>query len=620
MSHNLVTMVGAVPRLWKRAILVGFDICALSFALWASFALRHGNWLPPNTVEQFLAIGTAPLVSIPIFVRFGLYRAVIRYLPERALWTIVQAISLSTACWVVLVFLSELAGRMVVPRSVPIIYWAVAILIVGGSRFLAKSLLWSTKRSGRQQPIAIYGAGEAGVQLANALRRHGSQFIVGFLDDQPSLQGRDLAGIRVFPPSAMPMLAEQYGVQEVILSISTLAPAERQRIVAEIGRHGVKIRTLPPISDLVSGKYLISQIREIDIDELLGRSSVPADQDLLRKMIQGKTIMVTGAGGSIGSELCRLIAKWAPQRLVLFEANEYALYQIERELSGLHDLAVVPVLGSITNQSLLRRALTKDNVQVVFHAAAHKHVPLVEANVLEGIANNVLGTRSVVEASFDHGVESFVLISSDKAVRPTNVMGATKRWAELIVQQKAQEALMRGTGQRFCAVRFGNVLGSNGSVVPLFRQQIAHGGPVTITDMAMTRYFMSIHEAAELIVQAGSLSQGGDVFLLDMGEPVLIKDLAENMIRLAGLTLRDDSNPDGDIELVVTGKRPGEKMYEELFYDDNNADATLHPKIMRAARSDGANGQIDEAMGQLIAALGVENEAAARHILFKHIQ
>ena len=620
MFNDLGFRIGNMPRFWKRIIIVTFDVCALSFALWASFGLRFGTWTPPTTLDQYLVILTAPLVSIPIFIRFGLYRAVIRYLPERALWTIVQAISLATICWVLLVFLSELSGRMVFPRSIPILYWAFAVVLIGGSRFLAKKLLWSVGgRRLKDQPIAIYGAGESGAQLANALRQQGTHFIVAFLDDQASLHGRDVAGIRVFPPSALPMLIQQYGVHEVILSIPTLTSERRRKLVMDISQHGLKIRTLPPITDLISGKYLVSQIREIDIDELLGRSSVPPDQSLLRDMVAGKTIMVTGAGGSIGSELCRLITKLAPQRLVLFEANEFALYNIERELKADNDIAIVPVLGSITDRRTVARALDTTGVQVVFHAAAHKHVPLVEANALEGIRNNVLGTRTVAEAAFDAGVASFVLISSDKAVRPTNVMGATKRWAEFIVQLQALKAAEGKTGQRFSAVRFGNVLGSNGSVVPLFKEQIAHGGPLTLTDPAMTRYFMSIHEAAELIVQAGSLSAGGDVFLLDMGEPVLIKDLAENMIRLAGLTVRNEASPDGDIELVAVGKRPGEKMYEELFYDDSMAGPTRHSKIMRAS-GDLQNKDVVGALTQLAAALDAENEIEARRILFAFIQ
>jgi len=620
MKSDFAERLGDIPRVWKRVILASFDVAALAFALWASFALRFGQWTPPNSVEQFLLILTAPLVAIPIFIRFGLYRAVIRYLPERALWSIVQATSIATLCWVLFVFLFQLTGYTTVPRTVPILYWALATALIGSSRFIAKQILWSGGRRGYQtRPIAIYGAGEAGVQLANALRRQGSERIVGFLDDSTALHGRDVAGIRVFPPASINSLVAEYGVEEVILSIPTLTSARKQEIIVRISGQGVRIRTLPAISDLVSGKYLVGQIREIDIDDLLGRSSVPADPVLIRHMVEGKTIMVTGAGGSIGSELCRLIIKWSPQRLVLFEANEFALYNIERELTAAHGPSVVPVLGSIVDASAVSRAIHGIGVQVVFHAAAHKHVPLLEANALEGIRNNVLGTKNVVETSYAAGVESFVLISSDKAVRPTNVMGATKRWAEFIVQQAALKARTNESGQRFCAVRFGNVLGSNGSVVPLFKEQIAHGGPVTLTDASMTRYFMSIHEAAELIVQAGSLSTGGDVFLLDMGEPVLIKELAENMVRLAGFSVRQEGAPDGDIEIVVVGKRPGEKMYEELFYDDAMAGPTTHPKIMRA------DGDLEEkdvaaAVARLVGALQASNEVEARRILFEFIQ
>lgn len=620
MKADLAERLGNIPRAQKRWIIATFDVVALSFALWASFALRFGQWSPPNTLEQFLLILTAPMVAIPIFVRFGLYRAVIRYLPERAIWSIVQATSLAALCWVLFVFLFQLSGYTLVPRTVPLLYWALSTALIGGSRFIAKRILWSGGRAGLQsRPIAIYGGGEAGVQLANALRRQGRERIVGFLDDNTTLHGRDVAGIRVFPPSSIGSLVAEYGIEEVILSIPTLTNVRKQEIIARISGQGVRIRTLPPISDLVSGKYLVSQVREIDIDDLLGRSAVPADPSLIRRMVEGKTIMVTGAGGSIGSELCRLIIKWSPQRLVLFEANEFALYNIERELTAAGGTSIVPVLGSIVDASAVNRAIGFARVQVVFHAAAHKHVPLVEANALEGIRNNVLGTKTVVEASLSTGVESFVLISSDKAVRPTNVMGATKRWAEFIVQQAALDARNSGKGQRFCAVRFGNVLGSNGSVVPLFKEQIAHGGPVTLTDASMTRYFMSIHEAAELIVQAGSLSTGGDVFLLDMGEPVLIKDLAENMVRLAGFSVRQEGSPDGDIEIVEVGKRPGEKMYEELFYNDANAGPTSHPKIMRAG-GDIEGKDVAAVLSQLCAALQDQNEPEARRILFEFIQ
>lgn len=615
---KLIAALTALPRFWKRVIIITFDALALAAALWASFALRYGQWTPPATLQDFLLILSAPIVAIPIFVRLGLYRAVIRYLPERALWTTLQATTLATLSWVLVIFLSQITLNVVVPRSVPILYWALATITIGGSRFVAKKLLWPTSPNRQQnKAIAIYGAGEAGAQLANALRRQGNYRIVAFLDDNPTLHGRDVASIRVFPPSAVGMLTEQYGLEDVILCIQTLSAVRRREIVAAIGGQGIKIRTVPAVGDIVDGRYLVSQIREIDIDELLGRSSVPPAPHLLQSMIEGKVIMVTGAGGSIGSELCRLIIKLSPKKLILFEANEFALYNIERELGGDLSGNVVPLLGSIVDEQRVRFAMTQHTPDVVFHAAAHKHVPLIEANALEGIRNNILGTKNVVDAAYAQGVGTFVLISSDKAVRPTNVMGATKRWAELIVAQKAAEAASANSGQRFTAVRFGNVLGSNGSVVPLFKEQISNGGPVTLTDPTMTRYFMSIHEASELIVQAGALSKGGDVFLLDMDKPILIKDLAENMIQLAGLTVRNDNNPEGDVEIVVTGKRPGEKLYEELFYDEDAVEPTDHPKIRRSRKENTIH--IAAPYAELMHWIDAQDETAARRCLFSII-
>lgn len=608
------------PRLVKQVLLVSFDVLALSAALWASFAIRLGNWVLPNDIEQVILALSAPAVALPIFVRMGLYRAVIRYLPERALWTMVRATTLAALVWVILVFVAELSGQIVVPRSVPIIYWMVATALVIGSRFLAKRIFWPGDQGRGDKLVIIYGAGQAGAELLSAVRSQGGSTVVAFIDDNKGVQGREIGGVRVYAPEYLPVLTEQYGVRDVILSIPSLSMARRQEIVAKIASSGMRIRTLPSIAELVSGKYLVSQIREIDIDELLGRSSIPADKALLEEMIQGRTIMVTGAGGSIGSELCRLIARWSPQQLVLFEANEFALYKIDQELQASKDLTVWPILASVTDEARVRSAIEKYSVQVLFHAAAHKHVPLVEANPLEGIRNNVIGTRTVVDTAFDLGVESFVLISTDKAVRPTNIMGATKRWAELIVSQKASLARTNRTNQRFSAVRFGNVLGSNGSVVPLFKDQIARGGPVTVTDPNMTRYFMSIHEAAELIVQAAALAEGDDIFLLDMGEPVLITDLAINMIRLSGFSVKDESNPAGDIELVTVGKRPGEKLFEELFYDEANATATRHQKILRAIGSDAVDRDISVALEQLMRAADDQNETEARRILFNVIK
>lgn len=618
MLSSMRRRILSLPRIGKRALLVSFDFTALALALWASFSLRFERWTLPTSLDEWLIIVSAPLIAIPVFWRMGLYRAVVRYMPERVIWTIFQAMTVAAILWVMVAFLSAMAGRGFVPRSVPIIYWTIGALVITSSRFAAKWLFWPSSRQGTNKlpSVVVYGAGEAGTQLATSLRS--SHFVVAFLDDDPNLHRREVAGVRVYPPSYLGTLIREYDVKQVILSIPSLTTTRRREIVESVSRHHVKVQSLPALADLATGKYLVSQIREIEVDDLLGRSSVPADLELVGPMIVGRSIMVTGAGGSIGSELCRKIAQWRPQRLVLLEANEFALYRIDRELAQ-KELAVVPILGSVTDAPLIEQTLREHGIDVLFHAAAHKHVPLVESNALEGIKNNVFGTRVVVDAAYRLGVKNFVLISTDKAVRPTNVMGATKRWAELIVREKAAEAVEQNTGQKFCAVRFGNVLGSNGSVVPLFKEQIAQGGPLTLTDRAMTRYFMSIAEAAELIVQAGGLSEGGDVFLLDMGEPVLISDLAENMIRLAGFSVRSDENPQGDIEIIEIGKRPGEKLYEELFYDSTSATPTRHPKILRGPSQLEQLGVISERADELARMVANQDEAGARRVLFKLI-
>ncbi len=609
--------LSGLSRAVKRAILIGFDVLALFVALWLSFTIRLGGSFSPTTYHWLLMVA-APFIAIPVFVRMGLYRAVIRYLPERALITVIQAMTLATLLWVVALYFAEATRFAVFPRTVPLFYFIFGTLMVGGARFLAKAVLSTPEQSlGRESGVVIYGAGSAGTQLAEALRTQGRNFVAAFLDDDQSLWGRDVAGYRVYPPDRIEDLVRNRGVREVILSLPTADAPTRGRIIEQLSRQPVKIRTLPAISDLASGKYLVNQLRAIDIDDLLGRSAAPADPALFEAILAGRTIMVTGAGGSIGSELTRLIAKWHPRKLVLLEANEFALYEIERTLKLANGTVVVPVLGSVGDAALVRRTLKNEGVEVIFHTAAHKHVPLVERNVLEGVRNNVVGTRVLVEAAREAGVGRFVLISTDKAVRPSSVMGATKRWAELIVRHSGETA--DPALQRFCAVRFGNVLGSNGSVVPLFREQIAAGGPVTLTDDRMTRYFMSIHEAAELIVQAGALSEGGDIFLLDMGEPIRIRELAENMIRLAGLTERSASNPGGDIEIAVTGSRPGEKLYEELFYDPAHATRTAQPRIFRSPSAARGTADLPTALARLEAALAAEDEAAVRRILFDYV-
>jgi len=607
--------LSGLPRRWKQAILIGFDTLALLGVLWLSFAIRLGGNFTP-TMSHILLMLLAPVVAIPVFIRLGLYRAVIRYLPERALWTIIQAMILATLLWVFALFLAEATRLAIFPRTVPLFYFIFGTVVVAGSRFLAKTLLWLPERQvGHAGGIVIYGAGSAGTQLAEALRAHRASYVVAFVDDDQSLWGRDVAGIRVDPPAKLGELIKNRGVSEVILSIPSADATRRAQIVTELSHHPIKIRALPAIADLVSGKYLISQLREIDIDDLLGRSAVPADPGLMGEILSGRVILVTGAGGSIGSELTRQIVQRGPRKLVLLEANEFALYEIDRHLRTLAEVEIVPVLGSIADAPLVRRTLREQGVEVIFHAAAHKHVPLVEANALEGVRNNVLGTRILVEAAVAAGVQRFVLISSDKAVRPSSVMGATKRWAELIVRHYG-----KGSGLRYCSVRFGNVLGSNGSVVPLFREQIAAGGPVTLTDSRMTRYFMSIHEAAELIVQAGAMAEGGDIFLLEMGEPVRIRDLAENMIRLAGLSVKSDDNPKGDIAIHETGARPGEKLTEELFFDPANALRTTQPKILRSPPSARQTADLLPALDALTAALEAEDVAELRRVLFDYVK
>jgi FlaA1/EpsC-like NDP-sugar epimerase len=601
-------------------VTIGFDVIALVLVLWLAYRLRLGEPFVPNPT-QFGLMALAPIIAVPIFIRMGLYRAVIRYLPDRTIIVIAQAMLLTTIAWVAVLFLTELYAHAGVPRSIPVLFFTLGTVIIGASRFFVKWVLaGESSKFAPRSMVLIYGADAAGVQLASALSANGSRRVAGFLDDSQSLHGRDVMGLRVYSPDAISDLVRNFGVGEVILSIPSLSAARRTEIYRWLSAYPVKLRTLPAITDLAAGKYDVGMLRQIDIDDLLGRSSVPANPDLLRAMIAGRVILVSGAGGSIGSELVRLIARWSPKTIVLLEANEFALYEIQRRIAREGDVPLVPVLGSVTDAELVSRVLAREAVEVVFHAAAHKHVPLLETNVLEAVRNNVIGTRTLADAALAAGVRNFVLISTDKAVHPSSVMGATKRWAELIVRQCAEIAAAKGDQQRFCAVRFGNVLGSNGSVVPLFREQISSGGPITLTDNNMTRYFMSLHEAAELIVQAGSLSDGGDIFLLEMGEPIAIRELAENMIGLAGLSVRSAANPNGDIEIKVIGARPGEKLQEQLFYDPASATATQQPKILRAKRQDTAPAWIEKALAELSDALRAQDEAEVRRILFAAIQ
>lgn len=609
MPDLLTYRLVGLPRLWKQALMLLADSTILLFSLWAAYSLRLGLLFKPN-IQQIILMLSAPLIAFPFFLKHGLYRSVIRYLGEQALWAVLRAVTFAALVWTVLAFMTEMTGIEGVPRTVPLFYWMLSIMGVGMVRFGARWLLQPIRRPRGGQQVLIYGAGSAGRQLASSLLRDRELIPAGFLDDAPSLYGKDVAGLRVYDPAGLGSLIERFGIREVIVTLPQTAHGRRKEVVHWLEQFPVRVRILPALSDIASGRYLVNMLREVDIADVLGRDMVEADRALLGRNITGKTVLVTGAGGSIGSELARQIARLEPARLLLLDQSEPALYQIDREIRRFASCPVVACLGPVTDAALVKRALDGHGVQTIYHAAAHKHVPLVEDNVLEGVRNNVLGARTLVEAALEaQSVETLVMISTDKAVRPTNVMGASKRWAELVLLQAATRA--QALGKHFCAVRFGNVLGSSGSVIPLFREQISQGGPVTLTHMEVTRYFMAPQEAVELVIQAGSLSEGGEIFLLDMGEPVRIYDLARNMIRLAGHALKDSDNPQGDIEILVTGLRPGEKLYEELLIASGDARTTPHPKIMLASEP-----QPGEAFGaclsDLLAALHAGDEAVLR--------
>ena len=576
-----------LPRVAKRLIvlLVDAGICILS--VYFAFYLRVGEWVPlfsGSSWNPLLVLEVSILLSLPIFLAFGLYREIFRYSGWFAFLTLLRAMCLYAFIFAVIFTVIGIEG---VPRTVGLIQPILLVMLVGASRAFASYWLSNSYRKQLKLSavphVLIYGAGDAGRQLMGALSHSYEMQVVGFLDDDPKLQGSTLGGRRIYSPERLIDLTASLDVSEVLLAIPSASRFRRNQIIKLMRDAKVGIQTLPSMSDLASGKISTQDLRSLDIDDLLGRELVLPDSDLLTKNSFSKTVMVTGAGGSIGGELCRQIMEQAPKTLLLVEQSEYALYQIHHEIStrienhGGLNVQIVPLLASVTNPDRMRIIVGEWQPDVIYHAAAYKHVPLVEANVVEGIRNNTIGTLTVAQIAIELGVPHFILISTDKAVRPTNVMGASKRLAEMILQALAQSA----SKTKFSMVRFGNVLNSSGSVVPKFRQQIKDGGPVTVTDLRMTRYFMTIPEAAQLVIQAGALATGGDVFLLDMGEPVKIVDLARRMIELSGLDVKDAQNLEGDIEIEEIGLRPGEKLYEELLIT-GSPDATIHPRIFKS--------------------------------------
>ena len=573
----------------KRILVASLDVLLLWFSLWAANSMWFGELYLPVQSQLWL-FAMAPLLAVPVFSYLGLYRAVIRYLGEQALLTVVKGVASSTLIWAAVVWLSGFSGGPTIPLSVVLNYWVLATLLIVGSRLLVRELIWRPVRNRfKGNNVLVYGAGEAGVQLVKALWHTEELFPMGFIDDDARMHNREVAGLNVFPLSRLGEVIKRYDIREILLALPSASRARRGEIIGQLQKYHVHARVLPSVSEIVEGKISVRDLREVEVEDLLGRDSVPPDATLLNRNIRDKSVLVTGAGGSIGSELCRQLIRLQPKKLVVLDSCEHALYQIDRLMSEVQwdsKIPVVPVLGSVLNAHLVEHVLREHEVQTVYHAAAYKHVPLMESNEFEGVTNNVFGTLNVAEASMKQGVETFVLISTDKAVRPANMMGASKRLAELILQalhDRMQSGLSDGEQAIpvFCMVRFGNVLDSSGSVIPLFREQIHNGGPVTVTHPNVTRYFMSIPEAAQLVLQAGAMAKGGDVFVLDMGEPVRILDLARQMIRLSGLEVLDEEHTDGDIKIEFTGLRPGEKLYEELLIG-NNPIGTTHSKIMRA--------------------------------------
>jgi FlaA1/EpsC-like NDP-sugar epimerase len=588
------TQILSWPRATKRLLVIALDILLALLSTWIAFSLRFDA---PNVPQgnQWILYGLAPALAAPVFVRFGLYRAIFRYTGLAAFGATAKAVAVYGVALFATVIALQAQGFDNLPRTVAILQPILFGVLVGVSRALAR-LLFSDPRRGVRR-LLVYGAGRAGLETAAAVGSSSQFALVGFVDDDPAKVGRTINEARVYAPADLPVLVERLGISDILLALPSASRQRRNEVIASLSALPVHVRTIPGVEALASGRVTVQDIRELDVEDLLSRAPVQPDLALLARNTTGKTVLVTGAGGSIGSELCRQVLRGAPSRLVLLDHNEFGLYTVHADLLALADKVapgceIVPVLGDVRRARRMVQLCRRWQPHTVYHAAAYKHVPMVEGNVAEGVSVNVFGSLAMAFAAIASGVAFFVLVSTDKAVRPTNVMGASKRVAEMVLQALAASAQPEAPSwvglsapchnrTRFVMVRFGNVLGSSGSVVPLFRRQIAGGGPVTVTHPEVTRYFMTIAEAAQLVIQAGAMAEGGEVFVLDMGEPVRIMDLARRMVRLSGLTLRDDQNPKGDIDIVISGLRPGEKLYEELLIG-NDPQPTPHRRIMRA--------------------------------------
>jgi FlaA1/EpsC-like NDP-sugar epimerase len=580
--NNLIHRIAQFSRFEKQLIMVVFDSFLILSTLLLSFSIRLGYWFWPKG-ELHLIILISPFIAIPIFYSFKLYHSVIRYIGVKALFSIFQAVSLYALAWGILGYMLANESNVLqgIPRSVIIINWMLIFIVLGASRLMARHIFSddSIINMKKKTNVLIYGAGSSGRELSHSLQLSKEYNHIGFIDDNSLEHGNFINNIKIYPFEKVQLLIQNKNVNEILLALPSISRKRRKQIIDKLGHFSIKVRSLPSLSALAEGKVKVDDLLEVDVADLLGRKSVATDKNLLKVNIFKKNVLVTGAGGSIGSELCRQIISLKPNKLILYEISESSLYLIEQELIkiNLKSIEIFPVLGSISDKKRFELMCHKYNIQKIFHAAAYKHVPLVEFNPSQGILNNAIGTMIAAKVAINCNIETFVLISTDKAVRPTSVMGATKRIAELILQ-----ALSKTTNNTcFTMVRFGNVLESSGSVIPLFKQQIMDGGPVTVTHPNIIRYFMTIPESVELVLQAGAMAKGGEIFLLDMGEPVKINNLALKMISLSGLQVRNQNNPDGDIEIKYTGLRPGEKLYEELLVDGNSS-KTPNNMIMMA--------------------------------------
>lgn len=623
MFHIVIKWLAARDRRVKQAILVVMDFILFASAVWLSYSLRYNALYNPD-LNQVLLILAAPMIGIPIMYVFGLYTSVTRYVGEHALWTIFKAIALTAIFWAIVAYVVRLEGSTSVPRTVLVLFWLLSLLLVVGFRYISRWLILEvTREPAQHRKVLVYGAGDAGRQIAATLAQSSNRITIFQADDDPTLWGATIGGIRIRNPAELRPLIERHEIAEAIVTMRSANSVRRAEVVDQLSNLGLRVRILPAFVDIADGKHTVDLIRDVEIGDLLGRDAVPPEFGLMEANTRGRVVLVTGAGGSIGSELCRQLSAVGVSKLVMLDSSEFALYQIDRELAKQTGLEKVAVLGSVDDAALLRRVMRDHAVQTVFHAAAYKHVPLVEANPFEGIKNNTFGTYTVASAAYDSGVGVFVLISTDKAVRPSSVMGASKRIAELIVQDFAEKARQEGARKVFCAVRFGNVIGSSGSVIPLFKEQIRNGGPITLTHAEATRYFMSIEEAAQLVIQAGSLARLNDesgqfpgrIFLLDMGSAVRIRDLAVKMVQLSNLTLCDEANPNGDIAIKEVGLRPGEKLHEELYFSVEAAQPTSHRRISVAMESAPEGLDIDQMFEELQTLTAREDHAGLLEFL-----